>query len=208
MLDRRLAWQAGFRPAMYLDAERVREVRAAMAEVLRPDGPALVVRTEMGTDVWTAERDWRFCFDPPPPMIWTVGDPPPPLHPPAVLELDDAVARGHRRNLWLGAPVAAPYAVRNPIGAVALGTSAESASRSRRPASAQLTEPRGRPPRSRVRLRASRRSCPLTLLYIRIGWRVPPRHPSAASRNVSYPGTPSRRRLINSPAGPRAVVAV
>jgi hypothetical protein len=91
VLERRLAWQAGFRPVMYVDAERVREVRAAMAQVLGPDGPALVVRTEMGTDDWTAEREWRFCFDPPPPLIWTVGDPPPPPQPPAVLELNYAV---------------------------------------------------------------------------------------------------------------------
>jgi hypothetical protein len=91
VLDRRLAWQVGFRPVMYVDAGRVDQVRAAMAEVLGPDGPALVVRTEMGTDDWTAEREWRFCFDPPPPMVWTVGDPPPPPQPPAVLALNDAV---------------------------------------------------------------------------------------------------------------------
>jgi hypothetical protein len=91
VLDRPLAWQAGFRPVMYVEAERIQEVRAAMAEVLGPNGPALVVRTEMGTDDWTAEREWRFCFDPPPPVAWTVGDPPPPPQPPAGLALNDAV---------------------------------------------------------------------------------------------------------------------
>ncbi|WP_410605816.1 hypothetical protein [Amycolatopsis sp. lyj-90] len=35
VLDRHLAWQAGFRPVMYVDAE----------------------------------REWGFCFDPPPPLI-------------------------------------------------------------------------------------------------------------------------------------------
>lgn len=91
VIDRRLAWQAGFRPVMYVDAERVDEVRAAMAEVLGPDGPALVVRTAMGADDWTAEREWRFCFAPPPPMTWRIGDPPPPPNPPGVLSLNDGV---------------------------------------------------------------------------------------------------------------------
>jgi hypothetical protein len=92
VLDRQLAWQAGFRPVVYADGDGVEAVRAAMEQVYGPTGPALVVRTEMGTDDWTAEREWRFCFDPPPPMSWNIADGlvPPPT-PPAVLELNDAV---------------------------------------------------------------------------------------------------------------------
>lgn len=91
VLDRRLAWQAGFRPVVYAEAERVKESREALAEVLGPHGPALVVRTEMGTDDWTAEREWRFCFAPPPRTVSTVSDPLPPPPLPGVLELNDGV---------------------------------------------------------------------------------------------------------------------
>lgn len=92
VLDRPLAWQAGFRPVMYVEGERVEAVRTAMEQVYGSTGRALVVRTEMGTDDWTAEREWRFCFDPPTPVVWHIADgllPPP--SPPAVLELNDAV---------------------------------------------------------------------------------------------------------------------
>lgn len=92
VLDRRLAWLAGFRPVMYVEAERVNEVRQAMAEVYGPSGPAMVVRTEMGTDDWTAEREWRFCFDPPAPVRVNITEgwlgPP---SPPGILALNDAV---------------------------------------------------------------------------------------------------------------------
>lgn len=91
VLDRQLAWQAGFRPVMYVEGARVEEVRTAMEHVYGPTGPALVVRTEMGTDDWTAEREWRFCFAPPPPVVWNIVDGPLPPSPPAVLELNDAV---------------------------------------------------------------------------------------------------------------------
>ena len=91
VLDRQLAWQAGFRPVMYVDAEIVGAVRTALAEVLGPNGPALVVRTQMGTDDWTAEREWRFCFDQPPMVNLAAGAPPPSPQPPSALVLNDAV---------------------------------------------------------------------------------------------------------------------
>lgn len=91
VLDRHLLWQAGFRPVVYAESGRVGEIRAALSEIYGPKGAAFVVRTEMGIDDWTAEREWRFCFDPPPPQVVRIGDPPPPPQLAGVLELNDSV---------------------------------------------------------------------------------------------------------------------
>jgi hypothetical protein len=113
VLDRHLAWQAGFRPVVYAEASRVVDIRAALSTVYGPNGAAFVVRTELGTDDWTAEREWRFCFDPPPPVVWRVGDPPVPPQPPGVLLLNDAVrAVIVGRAGWApGSPLPAPIGV-------------------------------------------------------------------------------------------------
>lgn len=90
VLDRHLLWDAGFRPVVYAESARVEEIRAALSGVYGPKGSALVVRTEMGLDDWTAEREWRFCFDVQP-MVVTLGEPLPPPQPPPALNLNDSV---------------------------------------------------------------------------------------------------------------------
>lgn len=91
VLDRDLMWQAGTRPVVYAEAARFAEIRDALAGIYGQAGPGLVVRTEMRTDDWTAEREWRFCFAPPPPVIIQIGDPLPPPPPPMALSLGSAV---------------------------------------------------------------------------------------------------------------------
>jgi hypothetical protein len=64
VLDRSLLWQIGFRPVVYADALRLPAHRAALAAIYGLGWQALAVRTVLGSDDWTAEREWRYCFGP------------------------------------------------------------------------------------------------------------------------------------------------
>jgi hypothetical protein len=50
VLDRQMGWNAGFRPVVYADHERLGDIRAALSSVYGPKGAALGIRTEMGRD--------------------------------------------------------------------------------------------------------------------------------------------------------------
>ncbi|MDU0314106.1 hypothetical protein RKE38_10455 [Phycicoccus sp. M110.8] len=64
VLDRPTAWTYGFRPVVYADAAVFDAHKVALNAIHGPGGSALAVRTELGRDDWTAEREWRKFFPP------------------------------------------------------------------------------------------------------------------------------------------------
>jgi hypothetical protein len=64
VLHRPAAWDLGFRPVVYADAAAFEQHKAALEGIYGPGGGAFAVRTQLGNDDWTAEREWRRFFAP------------------------------------------------------------------------------------------------------------------------------------------------
>ena len=62
VLDRIALWSMGFRPVIYAESSKVSAIKDAIEPIVGRHGRALVVRTELGADDWTAEREWRYCL--------------------------------------------------------------------------------------------------------------------------------------------------
>lgn len=61
-------WEAGFRPVVYADREKLYNIEIALLTLYGPGWDALVVPTDlrrtMPREDWTSEREWRYCFSP------------------------------------------------------------------------------------------------------------------------------------------------